>query len=416
MRRALIYLVIAVVVGGAVGSLMARDPGYVLVTYDDMSFETSLWFALFGLLAGYFILRLTIGLTSRLVRSGAGVAAWQQNRRRRVAQARTIRGLLLVGEGDWSGARKALLADASQVEAPLINYVGAARAANELGDAADRDASLQKAVDTTPGSKLAIALTQAELQMSSRQYTQAVDTLVAAKTLSPNSPRMLRLLAGCYEHLGDWQSLLELASDLQRRAAIAPDELRASMLRWVAGYFERPVAAGAADGGQALIARWNGIDKDLRADAGSIAAYVNALVAAGANDEAEATLAKALRQEWNEALVALYGRVRVERTERQISAAEAWLKARPNDPTLLLALGRIMLANRDWAKAREYLEASLKQRRDAETYAELGRLCLAMGERPRATELLSQAVALGGQLPELPLPDATPNDASAARS
>jgi len=144
--------------------------------------------------------------------------------------------------------------------------------------------------------------------------------------------------------------------------------------------------------------------------------YVNALVAAGGNDEAEATLAKALRQDWNEALVALYGRVRVERTERQIGAAEAWLKARPNDPALLLALGRIMLANRDWAKAREYLEASLKHRRDAETYAELGRLCLAMGERPRAAELLSQAVTLGGQLPELPLPDANANDANAVRS
>jgi HemY protein len=83
---------------------------------------------------------------------------------------------------------------------------------------------------------------------------------------------------------------------------------------------------------------------------------------------------------------------------------------------LLLALGRISLAGRNWTKAREYFEASLKQRRSAEVYGELGRLCLAMGERPRATELLAQALDMGGQLPALPLPETPTGDANAARS
>ena len=95
MRRALIYLVVALIVGGAVGTLMSRDPGYVLVSYENMSVETSLWFALLALIVGYFLLRVVIGLLMRLIRTGAGVAAWQQNRRARVAQARTVRGLLL---------------------------------------------------------------------------------------------------------------------------------------------------------------------------------------------------------------------------------------------------------------------------------------------------------------------------------
>ena len=101
-------VVLAVVIGGAVGTLMSRDPGYVLVSYADMSFETSLWFALLALIVGYFVLRLVIGVWMRLIRTGAGVATWQQNRRARMAQANTVRGLLLAGEGDWAGARKAL--------------------------------------------------------------------------------------------------------------------------------------------------------------------------------------------------------------------------------------------------------------------------------------------------------------------
>jgi HemY protein len=414
MKRLLVFLVIALVVGGAVGTLMARDPGYVLVTFEDMSFETSLWFALLALFVGYFAVRLVFWTVMKLIRSGTGVAAWRQNRRTRAAQIRTIRGLLFAGEGDWTGARKALLADVEHVESPLINYVGAARAANEMGDVAERDELLKKAGESTTGSALAVALTQAELQIAARQHRSAIETLLTAKVAAPNQSRISRLLADCYEQIGDWKALLALVPELQRRNVMSADQLQASRLHWSIAFFRHPPSG--ADVAQQLIVQWNALDNDVRSDPGLIAACADALIIAGANSEAEAVLSKALKQNWNDDLVALYGRVRAEPADRQIATAEGWLKSRPNDATLLLALGRISLAGRNWTKAREYFEASLKQRRSAEVYGELGRLCLAMGERPRATELLAQALDMGGQLPALPLPETPTGDANAARS
>jgi len=402
MRRLLAALVAALVVGGAVGTLMLRDPGYVLIAWEDMSLETSVWFALLALLIGYFALRLVLGVTTRIARGGAGIAAWQQNRRARVAQARTTRGLLLVGEGDWAGGRKALLADAQDLEVPWVNYVVAAQAANALGDASDRDALLDKAVAATPGSEFAAAIMRAELQMSAAQHHEAVATLLKAKQDAPSQPRVLKLLASCYEQLGDWDALLALASDLKRRGVYPADALRSAQSRWCIASFERPATPQ-------LIERWNAIDKELRDDPRVIAAYARALSRAGANSEAEATLAKALSREWNAELVALYGRI-VDRADRQLATAEGWLKARPNDAALLLALGRLAAANRDWGKAREYFEASLKQQRSVEIYGELGRLCLALGERPRGAELLAQGLEMSGQLPALPMP---PGDSAA---
>ncbi len=416
MRRALTILVVALVVGGVFGTLMTRDPGYVLVTYENMSFESSLWFALFGLILGYFVLRLMIGIVRRLLRGGSGVAVWQQNRRSRLAQAHTVRGLLRVGEGDWAAARKSLLADVEHVDSPLLNYVGAARAANELGDGTDRDALLAKAEESVPGSTLAVALTKAELQMSVRQYREANGTLLSAKSAAPNHPRLLRLLADCYEHLHDWKSLLALAPELQRRHAVTPDQLRESRLRWSARYFAEPGTGAEPEIARQLLVEWNGLDKELRSDPSLAAACARALIAVGANDDAESLLSKTLERVWNDELVSLYGCIRVDRSHRQISRVEGWLKDHPNDATLLLALGRVSLTNRDWAKAREYFEESLKCRRGEEVYGELGRLCLAMGDRTRATELLAQSIALGSQLPALPLPDVAPPDASAARS
>ncbi len=47
---ALILVIAALVLGALFGSLMVKDAGYVLISYDDATFETSVWFALFGLL------------------------------------------------------------------------------------------------------------------------------------------------------------------------------------------------------------------------------------------------------------------------------------------------------------------------------------------------------------------------------
>jgi HemY protein len=48
MRRFL--LIITVVLALAVGTITSRSPGYVLIAYEDMMLQTSLWVAVLGLL------------------------------------------------------------------------------------------------------------------------------------------------------------------------------------------------------------------------------------------------------------------------------------------------------------------------------------------------------------------------------
>ncbi len=403
MRRLLTFVVLAVVIGGAMGTLMSRDPGYVLITYADMSFETSVWFALLALITLYFLLRLIIAIWTRLVRGGAGVANWRQDRRARTAHTNTVRGLTLLGEGDWVGGRKALLNAAADSSTPLVNYVGAAYAANKLGDVGERDQCLLKAAESTPEAALAVALTKAEMQSATQQYANARATLEQAKVDAPNHTRVLRQLAESYEQLGDWPALLALVPELRKRAVYDTDTMRASLRRWWIGRFDHAAIIAGDDARRELLALWSGVDKDLRSDPELIAAYVQALTRAGAADEGESTLSKALKQDWNEGLVALYGRLHVGAPARQLATAQGWLKPHPNDPALLLALGRIALANDDSAKAREYLEASLAARPSAEVSAELGRLYLATGERARAGELLGQALTIGGETEGSPL-------------
>ncbi len=65
MKLGLLLVVVAVVLGGLIGTLVVRDPGYILVSYADMAVETSLWFGLLVLLALYLLIRSFMFIFSR---------------------------------------------------------------------------------------------------------------------------------------------------------------------------------------------------------------------------------------------------------------------------------------------------------------------------------------------------------------
>lgn len=90
---------------------------------------------------------------------------------------------------------------------------------------------------------------------------------------------------------------------------------------------------------------------------------------------------------------------------RQLAYAEKWLQERPNDPDLLLTLGRLSLRNAYWGKAQEYFEASQRQRPSGVVCAELARLFANLGEHNKSQLYYRQSVELlDKSLPALPQP------------
>ncbi len=393
MKGGLLLILVAVVLGGLVGTLVVRDPGYVLISYGDMAVETSIWFALILLAATYLLVRLVLVLLSRS-RAGSGrFGAWLRQRRSRNARQQTVRGLLLMAEGQWAEARKVLVAAASEVGTPLINYLSAARAAHELGDVEGRDELLREAHQSTPGSRFAVGLTQAELQLAGSQWEQCLATLLELKSSAPRHPQVLRMLAEVYQRLEDWQALIELLGELKRLRIYPDPAFDALQLKAWCRRFDQPGTEPAL-----VLER---VPKELRREPALVSAAADALIAAADPDAAEALVRQTLQHVWSDALLDLYGRITSGDPQRQLMVAESWVKERPNDARLLLALGRISLMNGAWAKAREYLEASLRLARSTEVYGELGRLCVALGDVERGAEYLSRSTVA---LPELPLP------------
>ena len=381
----LILVVLALAVGGALAGLMLLDPGYLLISYADATLETSLWFAAGALLALWLVLAGLIFLVRRLMRSGFRVSAWVASWRRQASRQRSLQGAMLLAEGRWREAGKALLAPAA-TQTSLLDYFGAARAANELGDYEQRDETLDRARAAIPQAGFVVDLRRAELQQAAAQWQRSVATLTVLQKQAPRHPLVLARLFEAYKALGDWDAVAELAPALPE-ALDAEVQIAVWRTRLTKLKDGTSPAAYASD-------VWRNMPKALRSEEALLLAYVDVLASHGAEAAAEAALRDGLKRRWVHAWVLRYGEIRAD-APRQLAAANGWLKRHPNDPALLLTLGRLAAAAGESSQAKAHFEASQQAEPSAAALTALGCLCVANGEATAANDYFRRALAEG---------------------
>jgi HemY protein len=408
MIRAALLLVLVVAAATALGLAIVEHSGYVLIAWKGLRYESSLWVFLLLIVVTVLLLWTLRWLVRLLLVSGGLVNPWSRRQRGRRQQLAADKGLLDLIEGRWERAVRHLRLAAEGERQPLMYYLGAARAAHKLGRVEESEELLEQALRRRPQAELAIALTHAELQRDQGNLQGALDTLQAMRERHPRHHLVLEQLQRTLVERGDWAALLDLLPEL-RKTKVLEGEALAELERkvWIA----RLQAAGEQGLNQGevalqpLTAAWQQLSSSQRQDAELLLAYAGQLRALGAQEEAEEVLRKALKQGYDARLMRLYGQLRGRDPARQLQTAEGLLKQHPQDPLLLLSLGRLCLQNGLWGKAREYFEISLEFSRSAETCAELARLLASQGDAEGSNRLLQEMLVLQGQrLPQLPQP------------
>lgn len=386
-----LLLLTLLVLGTTVGlTLLAQhDPGYVLLSYAGWSVESSLSLFLVGLALAfgffYLALRLLFGTLHIPLRLGS----WRRQRRALRARAATNRGLLALAEGNWPRAERALSRFADSSDTPLLNYLGAARAAQKQGAMERRDSYLSQAFQSMPDAQLAVGLTQAEVQLSSDQTEQALATLRHLRSIAPKHSYVLHLLRKIYERLESWDDLLELIPELKRQQLLSGEQADALIHRVHCQRLRR-----AGERLDSLQRCWDEIPKTLHGSVDLLHDYTQSLLKLGAHAEAEQQLRNYLKRHWAASLIRLYGQVQGEDPAEQLALAEKWLNEYGQHPEQLLAVARIALSNKLWGKGRSYLEASIGFEPRAESYCELGQLLSQLGEKERAAECFRKGLEL----------------------
>ncbi|WP_263143931.1 heme biosynthesis HemY N-terminal domain-containing protein [Pseudomonas sp. RIT-PI-AD] len=392
-RVGLLILLLLVAAGLALlGLAIAEHKGYVLIAYEGFRYEASLWATLALVAVVVLLLYLLRLLIVLLAASGGALNPWsRRHKQRRVRQA-SEQGFLDLAEGRWARAQRHLKRAAEADPQPLVYYLGAARAAHELGEHAESDALLERALERQPQAELAIALTHAELQQARGEPDKAEETLEAMRSRHPHHHQVLRQLQRLYVQRGAWSAAIGLLPELRKEKILGESELNA-LERHV--WTQRLAEAGqpAADGEsplQDLTRAWQQVPSAQRNEPALVAAYAGQLRRLDAQEEAEQVIRQALKRQYDSHLVREYGLLRGADPARQLQTAEGWLAQQPGDPALLLTLGRLCLHNQLWGKARDYLESSLTLQRDPETCAELAHLLAELGEVERSNQLFRE--------------------------
>ena len=395
----IMFLVMGTLVGALFFKAVAKDPGYILLAHGKHTFETSLLVGVLVVLLVGPLLYWLILLLRRLFRSHPF---------RRNNSQLTTDGLIALAQGDWAGAEKLLAKAAQGNDVPLINYLTAAQAAHEQGKGDERDNYLRLAHESTKGADAAVSLTKARLQYQSGHWEECLATLMklSREPKSPSYPYVVKMLSKVYVELEDWESLRELLPAMKKHKVVSQDEFGRLARLSYEGKIKRAVRGETEDDQRRnLKAAWHQVPKKFHTEPSLVNIYADALIRVGAGADAERVITDLLRKHWDDGLVQVYGRLQGGDVEKQLLWCENWLKERPNNPMLLLTMGRLSLRLQKWDKARSYFEASLRSRKSAQAYGELGRLLSHLGEHQASNEHFQSGLALiAERLPDLPMP------------
>lgn len=287
-------------------------------------------------------------------------------------------------EGDYTKAKKnaaiALkLSDSSLVTA--LSGAIAARSAHELDKVSDRDKYIDSAIAKAPEDKSLGIIAKADFLINAGQYNEALDvlhSLYADGGLQSSSVLLLEIKA--QQQAKNWDAVLELTDTLAKRSSanqnLVKQLRRDAQIEKIKSTFTDV---------RSLDQYWQQhVSPMEKTDSKLAVAAARAYMALNNCNSAHQIIEHNLPITWDAELIELYAECLGSHVSRQIELAEVWLRAHPNNATLLLTLGKLCAYCEIWGKAENYLEASLSVEPSHKAHLALAQLYEKLGKHEAA--------------------------------
>lgn len=386
-------IILTILIGLFFGYWLSLDPGYVLLSWYEYTFESSLWLFIALLFISILSLYLGISFILFVLKKGFSIGSWRSDRKSRRAQEDTTQGLIYLADGQWDKAERILTRNAQFLKKPLVNYLAAARAAQEKSDFKAADEWLEKAAKSTKSSSITIGIAKADSLLSRNHDEQALAVLLELHKRKPEQAYTLKLLVQVYEKLQDWSALYDLLPLVRKHTNINQERLSNLEQKVHIQLLERAAREDKQNPKELKIKRFfSDLSRSERYNLDVLRRYLELLIELGKENIAEDELKLALKHIWHDDLVEMYGKLKGENSKAQFLFAEQKLKERPNDPILLLTVARLALKNNNLKKARAYTETGLRIRSLPSLQAEMGKILALEGNKSAACDYLLKSV------------------------
>lgn len=373
------------------GILLKQDASQVIFALSDYSIQITLSFFVLLLFASFFLFYYLIRSLSGMLDIPKNYRRWKKTRGHTKSEYYLTQGNLSLIEGNWVRAEKLLSKGAKYSRLPLINYIGAARAAQNLGALERRDSYLRQAYAEDSASGNAVGLTRAELQLNQQQTEQAYATLQHINNDKPGQNQVNLMMLEASSELNDWHQSLKILQALEKKGAMPVEKIRAKQLH---AYANIITTVGGTSTLNELKDIWQTVPKKLKKEFYLLEVYIKARLKFPDTSDCEVMIRRVIRHSSDPVLVRLYGLVNGQNPAKQLSYIELLMKENPGDSNILLTAGTLYKRAELWGKARSCIEKSIALVPTAEAYYELATLFETQGDSENSKTNFQKGLAL----------------------
>ncbi len=367
-----ILLLVSAAVGLAL--LMRVNHGNVAVLWPPYRVDVSVNLALLVLGLLFVALHLLMIAIGKALDLPERVRDYRERRGRDAAVMALRDAILALFEGRFGRAER--LAQQAREDVQLAGPAAliAARAAHRMRETERRDRWLAQA-ETDRGSMHAELMTTAELALEEQDAARAIASIERLHSKGMRHIHALRVALRAYEQADDWDHVLQVLRQLEKRDVLHPAAIRGLRVRACRVLLSR--RAGDAEG---LRSQWSQLRAGERDLPEVIEAAALAFAQAGESQHARRLLEAGLAQEFSPRLLHAYAGLAEVSARERLQQVERWREEHGDDADITLALGRLCMAESLWGKAADYLGRSVASRDDVQVQLALADLAERVGK------------------------------------
>ena len=354
------FIWLLILFASAIGlAVLARfNPGNVVLFYPPYRVDLSLNFFVVLLVASFSLLLAIVAAIRVTLAMPRRVEQYRATRQLRESGRALNESLQSFLEGRFGRSEKlAERALLSPDHAGLAALIGA-RAAQRLQQPSRRDDWLEKA-QIDDNLRTARLMTTVELLAEDVKETDvALEALQALNNAGIRHTQALKLALKVHQNARNWPEVLRLVRLLDKHKSLHP-----ALSRRLRDMAYEALMPKASEDPESLKLLWSKVPTEDRHSAVVAVQAASAFMKIGQQIEAAAIIESALAAQWDPRLLRAYRQCAAPEGSatllKQIEHCEHWLRERPNDTEIALALGVLCFRQKLWGKAQRHLEQSL---------------------------------------------------------
>ena len=394
MRRPLILVACALLIGATIGFLLQKEQTYLLISTKSISFEMTIWMALIiYLLSVSFVIGILVLISWIL--GGSGFKSWLISRKKRKNLLDTIKGLIYFSDYDWKNSLTSLERSASNSLMPSVNYIYAAKAAAEIDDYDRAYQSLALLKKSDPNASTLVEKIRSELLLREERFQEAIQISMDLLTKLPKDTGNIKILVDCYYITEDWTALQRLLPHIKKNRALVDSSFESLELETYENLlksFRVESNLKVKDNREKADDVWETMPKHIQNNPAIIASYFDLLKQIDDTGKLSSLMIKSIEKSWNDDLVRRLGSLNSSAPEKIISVVEKWLIKKPENVALLTCLGDICVGAKLLGKGHDYYCAAINIEPSPSLFFKLGNVLSAIGDKTKSTDMFKEGL------------------------